>query len=203
MNGIKQASGHSPGMQLYDAEGSRLYLTEEERRAFVAAAAKAPRDVRTFCCVLQATGCRISEALALTPQQIDLSSRLIVFESLKKRKRGVFRAVPIPPELLDMLDMVHGIREAQRRGATKTLLWPWGRMTAWRRVQEVIQAAGIADGPHACAKGLRHGFGVQAVSRGISLNMVQKWLGHAQLTTTAIYANAVGEEEQSIAARMW
>jgi integrase/recombinase XerD len=31
----------------------------------------------------------------------------------------------------------------------------------------------------------------------------QKWLGHAQLTTTAIYANAVGEEEQSIAARMW
>ena len=43
----------------------------------------------------------------------------------------------------------------------------------------------------------------RAVSRGIALNMVQKWLGHAQLTTTAIYANAVGEEEQSIAARMW
>ena len=59
------------------------------------------------------------------------------------------------------------------------------------------------DSPHACPKGLRHDFGVQAVSRGIALNMVQKWLGHAQLTTTAIYANAVGEEEQSIAARMW
>ena len=72
-----------------------------------------------------------------------------------------------------------------------------------RRVQEVIAAADIPDGPHACPKGLRHGFGVQAVSRGIALNMVQKWLGHAQLTTTAIYANAVGEEEQSIAARMW
>ena len=27
--------------------------------------------------------------------------------------------------------------------------------------------------------------------------------GAPQLTTTAIYANAVGEEEQSIAARMW
>jgi len=32
---------------------------------------------------------------------------------------------------------------------------------------------------------------------------VQKWLGHAQLTTTAIYANAVGDEEQDIASRMW
>lgn len=200
MNGINQPQ---TGMRLFDGEGRRLYFTEDERRAFMAAAAKAPREVRTFCAVLHATGCRISEALALTPQQIDLSGRVVVFESLKKRKAGVFRAVPVPLELLDMLDLVHSIREAQRRGEAKALLWPWSRMTAWRRVQEVIAAAGIADGPHACPKGLRHGFGVQAVSRGIALNMVQKWLGHAQLTTTAIYANAVGEEEQSIAARMW
>ena len=56
----------------------------------MAAAAKAPREVRTFCGVLHAIGCRISEALALTAQQIDLSGRVVVFESLKKRKRGVF-----------------------------------------------------------------------------------------------------------------
>jgi integrase/recombinase XerD len=66
-----------------------------------------------------------------------------------------------------------------------------------------MKEAGVKDGPHASPKGLRHGFGVMAVSKGISLNMVQKWLGHSQMETTAIYANAVGEEEQSIAARMW
>ena len=141
--------------------------------------------------------------MSRTAQQVDLSGRAVVIESLNKRRRGVFRAVPVPPELLDTLDMVHGIREAQRRGSAKALLWPWSRMTAFRRVQEVIAAAAIPDGPHACPKGLRHGFGVQAVSRGIALNMVQRWLGHAQLTTTAIYANAVGEEERSIATRMW
>ncbi len=64
-------------------------------------------------------------------------------------------------------------------------------------------AAGIPDRPHACPKGLRHGFGVQAVSRGMALNMIQKSLGRAQLTTTTIYAHAIGEEEQSIAAGMW
>ena len=42
-----------------------------------------------------------------------------------------------------------------------------------------------------------------AVAAGIPLNLVQKWLGHAQFTTTAIYANAVGAEEQDIARRMW
>ncbi len=51
------------------------------------------------------------------------------------------------------------------------------------------------------AKGLQHGFGVTAVSAGIPLNRVQRWLGHAQLPP-AIYANAGGELEQSIAGRM-
>jgi integrase/recombinase XerD len=192
-------------VRLFDGQGRRLYFTDDERKAFLAAARIAPREVRCFCGILHYTGCRISEALALTPKAIDLSSRFIVFESLKKRRRGIYRPVPAPPELLDVLDMVYGVREIQKKGGTRlnAKLWPWSRMTAYRRVQEIIEAAGIGKGPHACPKGLRHGFGVAAVGKGITLNMVQKWLGHAQLTTTAIYANAVGEEEQNIAARMW
>jgi integrase len=34
-------------------------------------------------------------------------------------------------------------------------------------------------------------------------NLVQKWLGHAQLSTTAVYANVVGVEEKDVARRMW
>jgi site-specific recombinase XerD len=58
-------------------------------------------------------------------------------------------------------------------------------------------------GPQSSPKGLWHGFGVAAVSAGISLNLAQKWLGHAQLTTTAIYPDAVGAEEKDIARWMW
>jgi integrase/recombinase XerD len=52
-------------------------------------------------------------------------------------------------------------------------------------------------------RGCGHSFGVAAVTAGIPLNLVQKWLGHAQLSTTAVYANAVGTEEKDIAQRMW
>ena len=48
-------------------------------------------------------------------------------------KEVIYRAVPVPPALLDALDLVHGIREAQRRGHAKAMLWPWSRMTAFRR----------------------------------------------------------------------
>jgi integrase/recombinase XerD len=113
-------------MQLYDSQGKRLYLTADERRAFIAAAATADRPVRTLCTVLHDTGCRISEALALTSENIDLSGRAVMFESLKKRRRGIYRAVPVPPSLFDTLDMVHGIREAQKRGGGQSdrPLWP-------------------------------------------------------------------------------
>jgi len=56
----------------------------------------------------------------------------------------------------------------------------------------------MINGPQASPKGLRHGLGVASVpsvQAGIPLNMVKKWLGHAQLSTTAIYTDATGAEE--------
>jgi integrase/recombinase XerD len=200
----RPASQPQSGMALHTADGTRKYLTTGERDAFLRAAEQADRRVRTLCMTLAYAGCRLSEALALTVERVDLAVGVLVLESLKKRRTGIYRAVPVPPALLAALDLVHGVRELQsRRGKGRGIrLWPWSRMTGWRAVHAIMEAARL-DGPHASPKGLRHGFGVAAVSAGIPLNLVQKWLGHAQLSTTAIYADAVGEEEQSIAARMW
>ena len=188
-------------MSLHDQAGGRKYLTRKEHTCFLQAADQAPRDVRAFCHTLGWSGCRISEALALTAERIDVATGTITFETLKKRQRGLFRTVPVSPEFATMLDLVFGLR-GLRGPAVKRPLWAWSRATAWRWVKEVLAAAGI-EGAQASPKGLRHALGVVAVGQGIPLNLVQRWMGHAQLTTTAIYAEAVGEEERSIAARMW
>ena len=103
------------GMRLYDTQGHRLYLTGSERDAFRRAAEKAPRDVRTYCHTLLYTGCRPSEALALTANRVDFQAQAITFESRKKRRSGIYRAVPVPAALLDALDLVHGIRDRKTR----------------------------------------------------------------------------------------
>jgi len=77
--------------------------------------------VRTFCSLLYYTGCRISEALHLTPRRVDFADQVIIVESLKKRRKGVYRAIPVPPALLDTLDMVHGLKEIQRRASRREL----------------------------------------------------------------------------------
>ena len=189
---------------LYDRSGNRKYLTPQERRAFIVAATSAPPKVATFCLSLAYTGGRISEILALTPSRVDFAAGCITIESLKKRRLGMYRTVPVPPSLLDLLDSVHGITAAQADPLRRReLLWPWCRTTGWQRVKETMSSAQIA-GPWGTPKGLRHALGVQGTTEaGIPLNIMQRWLGHARLETTAIYADAVGPEERALAKRMW
>jgi integrase len=81
-------------------------------------------------------------------------------------------------------------------------LWSMHRATAWRVVKATMQRAAIT-GPMACPKGLRHGFGICAAGHNVPTNLIQRWMGHARATTTAVYIDAVGFEERTFASRMW
>ena len=80
---------------LFDAAGQRKYLTPVQRQDFLDAARSAPKPVFTFCFTLGLTGCRISEALNITAERADLRGKEMVFETLKRRRRGIFRAGPL------------------------------------------------------------------------------------------------------------
>jgi integrase/recombinase XerD len=191
-------------MRLFTPEGQRLYCTPQERENFLREAQKASPQVRTFCETLAYTGCRISEALELVPRQIDLDGHTVTFRSLKKRRDDVYRLVPVPEAYLDALNIAFNLRQTiKHKRKAEQRLWSWSRPHAYVIVRDVMIKAGIADGPHRTAKGLRHAFGVNAVTKSIPLNMLCKWMGHADIKTTAIYANAIGQEERSIAQAMW
>jgi integrase/recombinase XerD len=191
------------GGGIFTASGHRKYLNSAERLRFVLAASRGPPEARLFCLVLRWTGARISEVLALTPAAIDIESGAAGIVTLKRRKRGVIRQVPLPPDLLHDLEDVFHLHEAQRDPErARQRLWRFSRTTAWRCVKAVMGAAGIA-GAHAMPKGLRHGFGVNAFETNVPPHLVQRWLGHASLRTTAIYGDVVGAEERFFARRMW
>jgi site-specific recombinase XerD len=193
-----RADQHWPG-SLYTAAGQRKYLTAGERARFMEAALASPRgELRTLCLTLAYSGCRISEALALTADRIEREAGFIAIRSLKKRKRTiVIREVPVPAELFRAFDEAHRFDDQSAR------LWPISRSGAWQLVKGIMRDAAVAEGAHMTPKGLRHSFGIHAIRSGVPLNLVQRWLGHASMTTTAIYLQAVGDEEREIAARMW
>jgi integrase/recombinase XerD len=187
---------------MYDARGRRKYLAPLESKAFLEAALFARGKTATFCAVLVLTGARISEVLALTPERIDDASCAISFKTLKQRTHGSNRVLPVPRKLLNFLDATHHYREAQfdpERAGKR--LWSWSRTTAWRRVKAAMIVAAVPRHV-SMARSVRHAFGAKAVMKTVNLAMIQKWLGHKDISTTTIYTTVIGPEERTLAQRM-
>ncbi len=179
----------------YDQRGRRKYLTQEEGRRFRKCARSLPRPERLFCMVVYYTGVRISEALALTVQDIDFATKAVCVRTLKKREKQEFRRIPVPKFILSGLRQMAGAN-------TEGPLWTFSRTTGWRIIKRVMHQAGII-GIHATAKGLRHGFGVRGAVAKIPLNLLQLWFGHSQAATTAIYLAVMDDEERVMIQRTW
>lgn len=169
-------------------------MTVSERERFISEAAKGDLVTLTLCLLLCLTGCRISEALALSPTHVDGDEHTVRFRTLKRRHGRVeWRSIPIPTELIRLLESL-----SLQDGSP---IFAFSRTTAWRRVKSVMKAAQI-EGVQASPKGARHYFGVYADQQGIPQPVLQRWMGHSKLENTAIYRQAVGEEETALAERL-
>jgi integrase/recombinase XerD len=193
-----------PQVQLFDNSGNRKYLTPEERKQFKAATGKVSKDKRMFALMLFHTGCRISEGLNIEIKHLDFSTGCVTIHSLKRRRKGIYRQVPLSDEYLQALDDAYDLRMLQKKGSKvqNKRLWTWSRRHGYEIIKEIMAIAEI-NGIHAVPKGLRHAFAIACIDKDIALNMVQKWMGHASMETTAIYANAQGREERKIASKLW
>jgi integrase/recombinase XerD len=193
---------HVEGFSLYAARGARKYLNQQERGRALTAMQKLPASRALFALTLAWTGGRVSEVLALCPSSFQIEHGVVALLTLKRRRHFV-REVPIPPQLMIALDAHFRLVEAQRDPArANRRLWPAHRTTGWRCVKQAMILAQLI-GPAACPRGLRHSFGVGTVQAGVPVHLLQRWLGHARISTTAIYADVCGPEEQAIAARFW
>jgi integrase len=182
--------------------GSRKYVNSDERRRIARVTEELPTEHALFVMTLLWTGARICEVLAVCPASFQIERSIVAFETLKRRRSST-REVPIPPGLMSAMDQCFDIAAAQRDvGKASLALWPWCRTTAWLRVKDVMMRAGVT-GIAACPRGLRHGFCIGTLQAGVPMNLVQRWMGHASMSTTAIYAAASGPEEIEFAARFW
>lgn len=183
------------GASAYDSEGRRKYLNEAENGRFLAALDGFPEAHQVLCLTIYYTGCRVSEALNLTTESIDVEAESLVIRTLKKRKKIECRRVLIPAELLARLQALSGSKPEQQ-------LWSYCRSTAWHIVKRVMRKAGI-EGVQATVKGLRHGFGVRCAMKQIPINKIRDWMGHADSSTTEIYLNICDDEERELMERTW
>ena len=69
-----------------------------------------------------------------------------------------------------------------------------GRKYAFRKA---VQAAGVTK--HATIHSLRHSWATHLIESGVSVRVVQLWMGHTSPTTTAIYTDLTQQSEERAA----
>lgn len=139
--------------------------------------------------LLYATGARISEAVGLAVDDVELADRTVLLTG----KGGKQRRVPLGSYAARALEAYlvqarPGLVTAGR-GTPMLFLNSRGgslsRQSAWVVLRTAAERAGLATGisPHT----LRHSFATHLMEGGADVRVVQELLGHASVTTTQIY----------------
>jgi integrase/recombinase XerD len=139
--------------------------------------------------LLYGTGARISEAVGLAVDDLDLPDRTVLLAG----KGGKQRRVPIGSYAVRAVEAyLVGVRPALAaagRGTPMLFLnsrgGPLSRQSAWIVLRAAAERAGLAAGisPHT----LRHSFATHLMEGGADVRVVQELLGHSSVTTTQIY----------------
>ncbi|ORV43590.1 recombinase XerD [Mycolicibacter engbaekii] len=139
--------------------------------------------------LLYSTGSRISEAVGLDLDDIDVADRSV----LLRGKGGKQRLVPVGRPAIAALDayLVRGRPDLAGRGRGNAAVFlnarggRLSRQSAWQVLQDAAERAGITAkvSPHT----LRHSFATHLLDGGADVRVVQELLGHASVTTTQIY----------------
>jgi Site-specific recombinase XerD len=146
--------------------------------------------------LLYSTGARISEAVGIDVDDLDVADRTV----LLRGKGGKQRIVPVGRPALAAVE-AYRVRArpglaAKGRGtgpgnSGALLLNARGgrlsRQSAWHALRAAAEFAGVtsAVSPHT----LRHCFATHLLAGGADVRVVQELLGHASVTTTQIYTH--------------
>jgi integrase/recombinase XerD len=169
------------------------YLTRAEVEALLAAppaaTAEGQRD-RAMLELLYACGLRVSELVKLSVNDVNLQEGFAIAFGKGRKERLVPMGSAAASQLGAYLagprgDLLHG-RQARALFVTRRAR-PFTRQGFWKLIRRYGLAAGLRKriSPHT----LRHSFATHLTEGGADLRAVQVMLGHADLSTTQIYAH--------------
>jgi integrase/recombinase XerD len=182
----------------------RVVLTESQVRELVAAPSAATatgKRNRAILELLYGTGIRVTECARLETRDVDLSKGALFVRQGKGKKD---RVVPVMGRAAAALDVY--LREARpqlvRHPSEPAVFLSKisGRALSPGAIELLVRQSAKAAGiplrvsPHT----LRHSFATHLIQGGADVRHVQELLGHASLSSTAIYTRVATADLQSV-----
>jgi integrase/recombinase XerD len=154
---------------------------------------------RVCLSLIYACGLRLLEGVQLQVSQIDSARMLLRIQGGKGNKD---RYVPLPPRVLTLLRdhwrthrnpvwLFPSPGPAHDQQPTATV--PMNARSVQKAFHEAIQASGLSK--PASVHSLRHSWATHLLESGVNMRLIQVWMGHSSLTTTAIYTHCTRKAE--------
>ncbi len=186
---------------------AEVLTATEIGRLLDACSRTAPTGVRNraLIVILWRGGLRVSEALALTPKDVNRNSGTL---HVLDGKGGKQRMVALDPLAFGVIERWLDVRKQLQVPSHAPLICT----LAGKRVQtayvrallpRLASQAGIEKRVH--AHGLRHTFACELMRERLPINLIQKQLGHASLAVTSRYLQHVTPPElvEAMQRREW
>src|SRR6266540_3440896 len=156
---------------------------------------------RACLSVIYTCGLRLLEGVHLQVSQID-SARMQLH--IRGGKGNKDRAIPLPPRTLTLLRahwrlhrnpvwLFPGTPSSHEQHARV----PMDESGLQKAFRHAVQAAGVSK--RATIHSLRHSWATHLLESGVSVRVIQLWMGHTSPTTTAIYTHLTQHAEQAAA----
>jgi len=149
--------------------------------------------------VIYSCGLRLLEGIRLHPGDIDGGRHLLL---VRKGKGNKDRYVPLPGRMMEILRNYWNSHHdpewmfpsnRKKKGPESVPMDPSGMQKAFRAA---VMASGI--GKTASIHTLRHSYATHLLEAGVSLRVIQAYLGHNSPATTAIYAHLTQPMENRV-----
>jgi len=174
----------------------KAYLEPEQVERLIAVASNL-RD-KLLVRIPWRTGIRVSELIGIKVPDIDFDNRAILIKVLKQRKKDGKaierrRVIPVDQGSLDMVrEYLEWRKQFPYRGdllfpisrqRVDQVFWKLGRRTGIKEIGDPAISQHRKLHPHH----MRHSFAIHCIKRGMTIERLQKILGHSSPTTTSVY----------------
>ena len=153
----------------------------------------APNPVARLCmCIQWRAGLTVDEALMVTGSDVHLEANPPELE-VRRGEGGKDRTVPIHRHL--GLSLLNAITMWKRSAGDRLVDATPERIRDWYQdaLTRCYERGAIQNGRPRSTDALRHSAARHWLMNGVPINVVSKWLGHSNLSTTLIYAESVND----------
>jgi len=142
-----------------------------------------------LCLFLWNTGMRVSEALSVRVEDIDLMGKALKVSTLKRHNH--VRVIPLQNGFVGEISLWINQQELKR----KDPLFSFNRITAFNKVRKACKLARLNDErghPHT----FRHSFAINCIIQSVPVTVLREWLGHRDITKTLIYTQILAQDSR-------